>query len=40
MALRTGDAGYGSLAKAQHWLTLLVVAAQRVVGYSLDLDAA
>jgi cytochrome b561 len=40
MALRTGDAGYGSLAKALHWLTVVVVAAQLVVGYSLDLDAA
>ncbi len=40
MALRSGDAGYGWLAKVLHWLTVVVVAAQLVVGYSLDLDAA
>lgn len=36
--LRNGPHGYGVLTKALHWATVVVVAAQFVVGYLLDLD--
>ena len=39
MALRSGEHGYGRVTKALHWLTVLLVAGQFVVGYSMDLDA-
>lgn len=38
MALRTTPAGYGVVTKSLHWLTVLVIAAQFVVGYTMDLD--
>lgn len=38
MGLRSGEHGYGRVTKVLHWLTVLLVAAQFVVGYSMDLD--
>ena len=38
MRLRTGPDGYGLVTKALHWLTVVLVAAQFAVGWSLDLD--
>lgn len=38
MATGTTAQGYGSLAKALHWLTVLLIAAQFVVGYLMDWD--
>src|SRR5665809_34877 len=38
MAWRSGEHGYGWITKVLHWLTVLLVAAQFVVGYSMDLD--
>ncbi|MGZ5398680.1 MAG: cytochrome b [Nocardioides sp.] len=35
MAWRSGDHGYGWITKVLHWLTVLLVAAQFVVGYSM-----
>lgn len=40
MAWRSGEHGYGWITKVLHWLTMLLVAAQFVVGYSMDLDGA
>jgi cytochrome b561 len=40
MSLRTRPEGYGLVTKVLHWLTVLVVAAQLVVGYTMDLDGA
>lgn len=36
--LRNGPSGYGSLTKVLHWATVVGVAAQFVVGYTMDLD--
>jgi cytochrome b561 len=38
MGRRSGEHGYGWVSKSLHWLTVLLVAAQFVVGYSMDLD--
>lgn len=38
MALRSGEHGYGQITKILHWLTALLVAAQFVVGYSMDVE--
>ena len=38
MRLRSGDHGYGALAKTLHWLTVVVLTAQFVIGYRLDVD--
>ena len=38
MPLRSGDHGYGALAKSLHWLTVVVLATQFVIGYRLDVD--
>ena len=38
MGARTQPSGYGWIAKALHWLVVLAVAAQFVVGYTLDAD--
>jgi len=38
MVWRTGEHGYGGLAKALHWLTVLLVVAQFAVGWSMDAD--
>ena len=39
MHLRNGDHGYGVVTKILHWLTVLAVAAQLVIGLSMDPDA-
>jgi cytochrome b561 len=39
MSLRTRSDGYGSVSKVLHWLTVVVIAAQFLVGYTMDLDA-
>ncbi len=38
MTLRTRPEGYGLVSKVLHWLTVVVIAAQFVVGYTMDLD--
>jgi cytochrome b561 len=38
MPLRNGEHGYGSVTKTLHWLTVLAVASQFVVGYTMDVD--
>ena len=38
MPLRNGPDGYGSVTKTLHWATVLAVAAQFVVGYSMEAD--
>jgi cytochrome b561 len=38
MPLRSGVHGYGSLAKALHWLTVVALLAQFVIGYRMDVD--
>ena len=38
MSLRNDDRGYGVVSKSLHWLTVLAVAAQFVIGYLLDDD--
>jgi len=38
MPLRNGPQGYGSVTKTLHWATVLAVAAQFVVGYSMGGD--
>jgi cytochrome b561 len=38
MPLRSGDHGYGSLAKSLHWLTVVALIAQFLIGYRLDVD--
>jgi cytochrome b561 len=38
MPLRNGEHGYGAVTKTLHWLTLLVVVAQFVVGYTMDTE--
>ncbi len=38
MPLRSGDHGYGSLAKTLHWSTVVALLAQFVIGYRLDVD--
>lgn len=38
MAARNGPAGYGWVSKFLHWGTVLVVAAQFAVGYTMDVD--
>ncbi|HEY0903238.1 MAG TPA: cytochrome b/b6 domain-containing protein [Marmoricola sp.] len=38
MVLRNGPDGYGVVTKTLHWLTVLLVATQFVVGYSMDAD--
>lgn len=40
MELRGGDHGYGAVTKLLHWLTVLAIATQFVVGYRMDTDAA
>jgi cytochrome b561 len=37
--LRNGAHGYGVVTKALHWLTVLAVLGQFVVGYAMDVDA-
>ena len=39
MHLRNGTHGYGVVTKVLHWLTVLAVAAQFVIGLSMDADA-
>lgn len=36
MRLRNGPAGYGLVTKTLHWLTVLAVTAQFVIGYRID----
>ncbi len=38
MRWRSGPAGFGLLTKLLHWLTVVLLAGQFVVGYNLDLD--
>jgi cytochrome b561 len=38
MRLRNGPQGYGVVTKTLHWATVLAVAAQFVVGYSMESD--
>ena len=38
MPVRSGPDGYGGVAKALHWLTVLALVAQFTVGYALDVD--
>ena len=38
MPLRSGDHGYGALAKTLHWLTVVALVAQFTIGYLLDVD--
>ena len=38
MQLRNGDHGYGVVTKSLHWLTVLVIAAQFVVGLTMSGD--
>ena len=38
MPLRNGDHGYGAVTKTLHWLTVLVFAAQFVVGYAMEAE--
>jgi cytochrome b561 len=38
MSLRTRPDGYGSVSKVLHWLTVVVIAGQFIVGYTMDLD--
>ncbi len=38
MPLRNGPHGYGAVTKTLHWLTVLAIAAQFVVGYTMDDD--
>lgn len=38
MALRNGEHGYGAVTKLLHWATVLAVAAQFVIGYSMEAD--
>jgi cytochrome b561 len=38
MRLRNGPHGYGLVTKTLHWATVLAVAAQFVVGYSMEAD--
>ena len=38
MTLRSGEHGYGWMTKILHWLTVLLVGAQFVVGYTMELD--
>jgi cytochrome b561 len=39
MQLRNGAHGYGSVTKILHWLTVLLIAAQLVIGLTMDADA-
>ena len=36
--LRNGAHGYGVVTKALHWLTVLAILGQFVVGYRMDFD--
>jgi cytochrome b561 len=38
MRLRNGEHGYGLVTKALHWATVLAVAAQFLVGYTMEAD--
>lgn len=38
MGARTVESGYGWVAKSLHWLVVLAMAAQFVIGYSMDAD--
>ena len=38
MPIRNGAHGYGAVTKVLHWLTALVVAAQFVVGLTMDTE--
>jgi cytochrome b561 len=38
MPLRNGEHGYGAVTKVLHWLTFLVVVAQFIVGFTMDVD--
>jgi cytochrome b561 len=38
MPLRSGEHGYGALAKTLHWLTVVALIAQFTIGYRLDVD--
>lgn len=38
MSLRNGPQGYGVVTKVLHWLTVLLVAGQFLVGYTMDAD--
>ena len=39
MHLRNGPHGYGVVTKALHWLTVLAILGQFLVGYAMDVDA-
>lgn len=38
MPLRNGDHGYGVVTKAQHWLTVLAIIGQFLVGWTMEAD--
>ncbi|MDF1602563.1 cytochrome b/b6 domain-containing protein [Nocardioides sp. YIM 152315] len=38
MPLRNGAHGYGAVTKALHWVTVLAVATQFVIGYTMEAD--
>ena len=38
MRLRNGDDGYGAITRALHWLTVLAIGGQFVIGYTMDTD--
>jgi len=38
MRLRNGEHGYGVVTKSLHWLTVLAITAQFVVGYTMEAD--
>jgi cytochrome b561 len=38
MRLRNGDHGYGAVTRTLHWLTVLAIGGQFVIGYTMDTD--
>lgn len=38
MPLRNGSHGYGTVTRSLHWATVLVLAAQFALGYTMDVD--
>jgi cytochrome b561 len=39
MRLRNSDHGYGAVTRALHWLTVLAIGGQFVIGYTMDTNA-